>query len=240
MKLKFVYSLALVLGWVLLVSSSADAQSAGKFTKIEPKPVPVVDGKVELKPETTMIEFVGTHVGDDPKPRVGGFKKFSGTVELTDAKDSIKSMKLEIDIDSLWTEFANLTGHLKNADFFETAKFGKSSFTSTKVEKGENGALNVTGELMLHGAKKEVTIPVMLKSSSEGVMIKSEFKLDRTKFGMDKMTSGVEKEVSLQMVVGQKTTPRKSAGGPGGSAKSRKKEQQPESKTVSISAPNMT
>ena len=236
MKINLFY-MALALGVSAMLVASTNAQSAGKFTKIAPKPVPVVDGKVELNPKTTMIEFVGIHVGDDPKPRVGGFKKFAGTVELNDSKDMVKSMNLEIDVDSLWTEFDKLTGHLKNKDFFETAKFGKASFASTKVEKGEKG-LNVTGDLMLHGVKKEVTFPMMVKSSSDGVMMKSEFNLDRTLFGMDKMTSGVEKTVSLQMIVGQKTAPRKAMGGPGGSAKSDSKKGS-KTETVSISAPNM-
>ena len=238
MKLKSVYALAFMLTAALLLHMDAKAQT-GSFTKIEPKSVPVVDGKVELSPKTAMIEFVGIHVGNDPKPRVGGFKAFKGVAELADDNSSIKSMKLEIDISSLWTEFDKLTGHLKNADFFEAAKFGKSSFTSTAVEKGEKGMIKVTGDLMLHGHKKEVMIPVMLKASGDGVMMKSEFKLDRTLFGMDKMTSGVEKEVSLLMVVGQKTSPRKAMGGPGGSAKSKKKGKN-KAMTVSISAPNMT
>ena len=237
MKMKSISASALIIAASLLLPVNAEAQT-GKFTKIEPAPVPVVDGKVELSPKTTMIEFVGIHVGNDPKPRVGGFKKFTGAVELSADNSMIKSMKLEIDVDSLWTEFDKLTGHLKNADFFETGKFGKSSFTSTKVEKGEKG-FNVTGELMLHGQKNEVTIPVMLKASDKGVIMKSEFKLDRTLFGMDKMTSGVEKEVSLQMVVGQKTSPRKAMGGPGGSAKSKMK-RKARAMTVSLSAPNMT
>lgn len=212
----------------------------GTFTRIGPKPVPIVDGKVELSPETTLIEFVGTHVGEDPKPRVGGFKKFKGQIEVTDENAGIKSMHLEIDVNSIWTEFSKLTAHLKNADFFETDQFGKASFKSTRIRVDDFGNTNVTGELTLHGVTKEITIPAQVKITDSGLMVKSEFKLDRTMFGMEKMTSGVEKEVSLQMVVGQATSPREEVSGPGTEEKKKKQDESSSSRPVSISAPNMT
>ena len=185
-----------------------------------------------------MIEFVGTHVGDDPKPRVGGFQKFNGQLELTNGNAGIKSMNLEIDVNSVWTEFSKLTAHLKNADFFETEKFSKASFKSTSIGENDKGDTLVTGDLMLHGQTREVTIPAKVKVTDRGLMVKCHFKLDRTMFGMNQMTSGVEKEVMLQMVVGQPTRARKAVAGPG--TEKKKKKPEPASRSVSISAPNMT
>ena len=237
MKIELSLAATFAVATVLLVSADANAQT-GEFTEIAAKPVPVVDGKVELSPKTTMIEFVGTHVGDDPKPRVGGFKNFKGQIELADGNAGIKSMQIDIDINSIWTEFANLTGHLKNADFFETDKFGKSSFKSTKIGKDRDGNTTVTGDLMLHGQTKSFTFPAKVKATDDGLMLHSEFKLDRTMFGMDKMTSGVEKVVSMRIIVGQPTKARKEMGGPGTDKKEKKQESSTQS--VSISAPNMT
>ena len=237
MKSNFLLAAVLAAAAVVLLTGNTIAQT-GTFTEIAPKPVPIVKGKVELSPKTTMIEFVGTHVGDDPKPRVGGFKTFTGQIGLANGNSGIKFLNLEIDVNSIWTEFSKLSGHLKNADFFETDKFGKSSFKSTKIGKDDRGNLMVTGNLMLLGQKKEITFPIMVRVSDDSFMLKSEFKIDRTLFGMDKMTSGVEKEVSLQMVVGQPTTPRKEVEGPG-TDKTKKKEDS-STQSVSISAPNMT
>jgi hypothetical protein len=43
-------------------------------------------------------------------------------------------------------------------------------------------------------------------------MLKADFKIDRTEFGMDRMQQNVEKEVALSVVVGEKTDPLPSAG----------------------------
>lgn len=242
---RFVLTIVCVFALPILVGHA----QTGTMTKIDASPVMIKDGKVDLSPDTTMIEFVGTHVGDDPKPRVGGFKAFKGQIEMADQNAGIKSMNLEIDINSLWTEFTKLTNHLKNADFFESDKFGGAKFKSTKIGKDDGGNTTITGELTLHGQTKEVSFPAKVKVSDQGLMMMSEFKLDRSLFGMDQMTSGVEKTVSLQMVVGQKTATRNAMSGPGtkkkkeGSEKKGSEKKGSETKppqSVSISAPNMT
>ena len=100
---------------ILLPISSGLAQKTE--TQLTPVAMKSTDGKMicQLAPENTSIEFVGTHVGDDPKPRLGGFKKFSGKVEMADGKPV--ALKVDMEITSIWTEFDNLTKHLMNADF---------------------------------------------------------------------------------------------------------------------------
>lgn len=80
-------------------------------------PVPV-ESVVFLAPSNSRISFVGTHVGDDPKPRLGGFANFYGQVKIDPSNSTITSIGIDIQVDSVWTEFAKLTAHLKNADFF--------------------------------------------------------------------------------------------------------------------------
>src|SRR5215471_1753759 len=82
-------------------------------------PVPIQTSAVKLGPENTRIQFVGTHVGPKPDPRTGGFARFTGAVQVDVAAKAVKSVNIEIDTGSLWTEFPMLTSHLKSADFFE-------------------------------------------------------------------------------------------------------------------------
>lgn len=215
--------------------SNAVAQSATRSAKMTP--VAITDGAVNLKPDNTRIEFVGTHVGDDPKPRSGGFAGFKGKITMNADNSAIESIKIDIDINSIWTEFDNLTTHLKAADFFEVDKFGKSSFESTGISTSANGKTMVAGKLTLHGVTSEIMFPVKTIVNDAGLVLTSEFKLDRTQFGMDKMTSGVEKAVSLKVVVGQKTEPKKSRSGPGTSKTETKTTN--DQQLVSLSVPNM-
>jgi polyisoprenoid-binding protein YceI len=168
---------------------------------------------------------------------LGGFEKFKGQVKLAD-DNSVESISLDIDINSVWTQFDKLTAHLKNADFFETSKFGTAKFVSTKIEANEKG-MKVTGNLTMHGTTKEISFPVKGNLDKSGVAMNSEFKLDRSLFGMDKMTSGVDKMVSVKFVVGQPTKTSKSMPGPGTTSQA---ESQGDAKLVQVklSAPNMT
>ncbi len=232
-----------------LVGDHAMAQSTKNGSTKKPegstmKSVAFSSGVATLTPQNSKIEFIGTHVGDDPKPRLGGFKNFKGEVKLA-ADNSVEAINLEIDVKSLWTQFNKLTTHLNNADFFETNKYPYAKFVSSRVTAGEKG-MQVTGNLTLHGTTKEISFPVKGKLDQSGVVMVSEFKLDRTMFGMDKMTSGVEKMVSLKFVVGQPTEVKASAPGPGtekkksGSGNKGSDAKQPELTLISLYAPNMT
>src|SRR4051812_4333007 len=77
--------------------------------------VPAPGGAATLTPENTKIEFVCAHVGPKPDPRKGGFKAFTGKA-VVDGK-ALKSIGVDIDTTSLFTQFDMLTTHLKSPDF---------------------------------------------------------------------------------------------------------------------------
>jgi polyisoprenoid-binding protein YceI len=157
---------------------------------------------VVLGPENSRVEFVGTHVGDDPKPRLGGFKNFRGLIVVDSPAKKLQSLELSFDIGSIWTEFDNLTSHLMKADFFEQESFPQAIFRSTQIASLSEGRCNIKGELTLHGQTAEISFPASFQVTPDGLTLNSEFILDRTRFGMDKMTDGVEKEVSIAFTAG--------------------------------------
>ncbi len=182
------------------------AQVAKQETAAEPAtPVAIDAGVVTLSPENTRIEFVGTHVGDDPRPRLGGFEKFTGQIHLGD-NDVIESIKVEFDVTSIWTTIPKLTGHLKTADFFDVGKFPKASFKSTRINY-EQGRTKITGDLSLLGNTRPISFTAKVSVSNAGFLLFSEFEMDRTHWGMTKMTDGVNAEVTVQVAVGRKTEP---------------------------------
>jgi polyisoprenoid-binding protein YceI len=172
------------------------------------KPVPLAKGVAALSPDNTKIQFVGTHVGAKPDPRTGGFAKFSGKAQLDEAGKSLKSVSVNVDTASLFTEIPKLTDHLKTADFFEVREYPTAKFESTKITPGKDGQATITGNLTLHGVTKEISFPATVKVGAEGLVVKSEFSIDRTDFGMKFSPDRVEKKVSLTVVVGEKTQPK--------------------------------
>jgi polyisoprenoid-binding protein YceI len=161
--------------------------------------VPVTGGAAAIGPENTKLQFVCAHVGAKPDPRKGGFAKFSGNVQVDSATKSLKSIAIDIDTTSLWTEFDMLTTHLKSPDFFEVRRFPTAKFESTKIELA-----SITGKLTLHGVTKEITIPAMITVNEAGVRIASEFTINRLDYGISFDPKKVEDKVALTVVVGEK------------------------------------
>jgi len=213
------------------ITSPAEAiQDAAPATTAVP-----VQSVVLIGPSNSRISFVGTHVGDDPKPRLGGFKDFSGYAVVDPAAGKVTSMMFDIHVDSVWTQFDKLTGHLMNEDFFETAKFPAAKFMSTSITATADGGCSVTGDLTLHGSTKSVTFPAKYQMKDGGLLMNTKFMLDRSQFGMDKMLSGVEKMVQVELFIGQKTSPTAAAGGHGGDSKKKKGSGKKQSSTTPAS-----
>jgi polyisoprenoid-binding protein YceI len=204
-------------------------------------PVPV-QSVVFLAPSNSRISFVGIHVGDDPKPRLGGFSRFQGYAVVDPDNNAVTSISIDINVDSVWTQFEKLTGHLKNADFFDTAKFPAARFVSTEIGITQKGQCTITGNLTLHGATKSISFPANYRFENGGMLLAAKFQLDRSQFGMDQMLSGVDKLVEVEIFVGQQTSASKAEPGHGGDSKKKQSSVEPASelRQVSINLPNMT
>ncbi len=89
----------------------------------------------------------------------GEFGKTEGVVVLDEADPSKSKVEATIDVASVNTRDEKRDAHLKNADFFDVAKFPTITFKSTKVEKSADG-LKVTGDLTMKGVTKPVVLDV--------------------------------------------------------------------------------
>lgn len=195
--------------WILVaVLSAMNAQARGAEAEAAPTPVPVKSGVVALQPENSSIGFIGTHEGAKPDPRTGGFGKFKGEATVS-ATGEPEAISFAIETASLWTEFPKLTGHLKSPDFFDVRQHPRAEFESTSIESGEGaGAYTVKGKFTLLGVTKELSIPVQVSSTDDGLTLESKFMLDRTQFGMDYGIGRVKKDVEIRVVVGTPTAKR--------------------------------
>lgn len=169
------------------------------------EPVNVKDGKALLTPDNTRLQFVCAHLGDKPDPRTGTFAKFTGAVEADAAAKTVKALSLEIDANSLATEFGKLTAHLKGPDFFDARQYPKASFVGKKfAPSAAAGEVKVTGDLTLHGVTKEISVPVKTAFTGSGLTLTSEFAIDRSEFGMTYGLDKVDKNVTITFVIGEK------------------------------------
>jgi polyisoprenoid-binding protein YceI len=91
----------------------------------------------------------------------GQFKTFKGTANIDQSDLSKMAIVLEIDTASIDTSDPKRDAHLNSPEFFDTKKFPKMTFKSTKVEADGDG-YKMTGDLTMH----DVTKPVVLKIDS--------------------------------------------------------------------------
>ncbi|MCG5054141.1 MAG: YceI family protein [Myxococcales bacterium] len=90
----------------------------------------------------------------------GTFNKVDGLVNLDD-KDPTKSVvEVSIDVNSVDTREPKRDEHLKAPDFFNAEKNPKITFKSSKIKKAGKDKYKVTGDLMINGVTKEVTLDV--------------------------------------------------------------------------------
>ena len=86
----------------------------------------------------------------------------TGSIELDPNNPEGGKVELVVDVESVHSGDEKRDAHLKRADFFDSAQFPSIEFTSTKIAKGEkDGWFEVTGDLEMRGASKEITIPVV-------------------------------------------------------------------------------
>ncbi|WP_177760912.1 YceI family protein [Flavobacterium sp. I3-2] len=157
----------------------------------------------------------------------GGFDPRFGTLQtegtLSVANDEITGGSFVIDINSLATDeksvdpaksggktAADLDGHLKNADFFEsekypTAKFeitAVSAFDSTKDKSVIEGATNiVSGNLTIKDKTVNVTFPAKVTIAGETVNLQSQFTINRQDWGLTYGTEGDPKDWMISQEV---------------------------------------
>jgi polyisoprenoid-binding protein YceI len=120
----------------------------------------------------------------------GSFAKFSAEAEADGDQFENAKINFSADANSISTGAEQRDGHLKSADFFDTANHPTVDFISTSFTKVSDDNYSLKGNLSMHG----ITQPITLNVEFGGIMkdpygnIKAGFevtgKLNRKDFGL--------------------------------------------------------
>ena len=147
-------------------------------------PAPAVSGdRYVITPENSDIEFIGAKVTGKHN---GSFEQFSGDINYAGQPEKSR-VRIAIEIDSMTTDDAKLTAHLKTPDFFDAAKFPQATFESTEIAAGgEGGATHtIKGNLTMHGVTKSITFPAKIAVAADAITVDSTFAINRKDFGIN-------------------------------------------------------
>lgn len=164
----------LLLATVLALSTQAFAQTKEQTTQY----------KVDT--EKTKVEWIGKKVSG----------QHNGTVKVKNGNLVFKASELTggeivVDLNSMTVTdltdketAAKFLGHMKSADFFDTAKYPEAKLTVKSTKKTDKG-LEVTGDLTMIGQTRPVTFTVTdWKWTDKLVTGKAAVLVDRTKWGL--------------------------------------------------------
>lgn len=132
----------------------------------------------------------------------------NGTLVLD--KDNLANDKVNvtININDFITGIPKLDEHLKSEEFFDTAKYPKATFVSTKVVKTGEDTATITGDLTLHGVTKPVILKVKLNKAAPNaftnkftVGFSATTTVKRSDFGINGFMNALSDDVNLNIEV---------------------------------------
>lgn len=97
----------------------------------------------------------------------GSFHSFEAQIEADPADLTTANIRFEVDLNSIDTRNGDRDAHLRSADFFDTEKYPKMTFQSTKITKTDEGEYDVTGDLTLHGVTRSETFSVTFEGAGK-------------------------------------------------------------------------
>jgi polyisoprenoid-binding protein YceI len=156
---------------------------------------PAFAEKLNLNKEQSKIGFVGKKTDGEHK---GGFKEFKAEGEANLESPDKSKLKVEIETTSLWSDDEKLTDHLKNPDFFDVKKYPKITFEMTGMEGVGSDSPTLIGKLTMLDKTSELRVPCHASLSDSELVLEADFKLDRTKWGMNYGKGKINDEVVIK------------------------------------------
>jgi polyisoprenoid-binding protein YceI len=156
----------------------------------------------KIDPEHSQVIFRVEHLG--VSHNYGRFNDISGNYSFDPEDPSSSSFEVTIKADSVDTHSERRDQHLKSPDFFNAKQFPAIQFKSKSVKQKDDG-LEATGQLTLHGVKRDVTVEIKHVGSGEDPWknyrsgFVTTFAIKRSDFDMKFMMGPLGDEVTLMV-----------------------------------------
>jgi polyisoprenoid-binding protein YceI len=129
----------------------------------------------------------------------GIFKTMSGEISFNENEPTNSKFSISIDVASINTGNGIMNKHAKNEKWFDAKQYPAITFISNKISKANSG-YQVEGTLVMHGTKKQMTIPFTFSSNT----FKGSFSVNRMDYGigsLEGMSKKVSNKINLEIIV---------------------------------------
>jgi polyisoprenoid-binding protein YceI len=148
------------------------------------------------------LSFTFTQLGADS---TGQFSKFTTELIYDDRNPAASSLDVKIDIGSLDTQDAERDDALKGADLFDSKTHPTATYVARTLARNPAGGLEAVGQLTLRGVKKDLRLPLVLKTTTDGLELSGQTSIKRLDHGVGQgewqSTESVGDEVKIQYKV---------------------------------------
>jgi polyisoprenoid-binding protein YceI len=97
----------------------------------------------------------------------GRFTRWGGSLVMDENDPTSAAVDVSIEAGSVDTGVEQRDGHLRSADFFDAERFPTLTFRSSGIEKTEDGAYRLNGDLTMHGVTRPVSLDVEFAGSAK-------------------------------------------------------------------------
>lgn len=171
---------------------------------IQVSPVQAAPVSYRLDPNHTMVLFSWSHFGfSNPSADLGLGK---GTIVFDQQHPARSSVDVSLPLAKLDTFVPALDKHLKEADFFDAAKYPVVTFKSTRVQPLGHDKFNVTGDLTVHGVTRQVVLHATLNrigphpmTRVQSIGFDATASLKRSDFGVAAYVPNVSDEIKIRI-----------------------------------------
>jgi polyisoprenoid-binding protein YceI len=150
---------------------------------------PVASGAYQIDPAHSTVGFAIRHL--EINWVTGRFKDYKGTINYDAADITKSSVEFTAKVESIDTGVAPRDQHLRNADFFEVAKFPEMTFKSTRVERKGKDSYVLHGDFTLKGVTKTIAFPFTMTGAIKDARgntrfgIEAQTKINRRDYGIN-------------------------------------------------------
>lgn len=130
--------------------------------------------------EQSVLTFTGSKVTANHS---GGWTEYTGTIAVPGGNFTAAKIRVDIDMNSTYSDDADLTEKLKSDWFFDVANHPAAAFESTGIAKTDGG-YDISGNLTLRGVTKNLTFPATVTMENDTLTAEAEFSFDRKLFGV--------------------------------------------------------
>ena len=132
---------------------------------------------------------------------VGGiFKSVTGNIHFDEKDLATSRFDITIDASSINTGNGLQNKHAKSDEWFDVAKYPVIKYISKKIVKSGNAWL-VTGDLDIHGVKKELTFPFNFQNNGGSAVFSGKFNINRSDFHIGKPGGDVAEIIQVEVSV---------------------------------------